>query len=210
MSTKIWARVANNIAVELISLDATLRPGIDIFTASLTFMDVTAVSGIAVGWVYSGSAWAAPVAIVPPVPELAAALKAAASTACAALTAQIVPDVTHQNAYVNAAAMVGPSATVPTVPPVSTAFGALASAFGQQPQAFATLVVAISAASQTLSAILTTLSTAASAATTSAQLASALAAFEASLASLVTSINAAGLTVAVVAPAAISIVGINA
>jgi hypothetical protein len=153
---------------------------------------------------------AAALAAPEPQANLASELMAAAQAACNGITTQIVPDPTHQNAYVNAAAIVGPSATVPTVNPAASSFAAMAAAFGIAPQAFATLVSNVAAISMSLSSTLATLETAAAAATTAAQLATALTAFETALAALVTQINGSGLTITITAPAAINIAGINA
>jgi hypothetical protein len=149
-----------------------------------------------------------PATVIPPPGP---ALSAAASAACSFISNQIVPDTVHQNAYQLAAGMVGPSATVPAVAPVSTYFAAMAASFGFQPQAFATLVVAITASAFQLSAILAAVeSVANNPASTPAQLAAALSTFETSIAAFVTSINSAGLAITVVAPPAIVIPGINA
>ena len=106
-----------------------------------------------INWVASGSGFSPAPVPVPSLSQLVATLSSSASIACASVTSQIVPDATHQNAYVNAANMVGPSATVPTDDPAKSAFAAMAAAFGAEPQAFATLVANLAAASLTLSAV---------------------------------------------------------
>jgi hypothetical protein len=161
---------------------------------------------IAVGWADITGSWPR----APTLADLAAATVAAASAACANLVAQIYPDPTHQAAFANAASIVnGAGGAAPTSAPMAAKFAALAAVYGFLPAAFATLVVAMQGASFDLSAALATLNGAASAAATPAALAAALAAFETALAAVVAEIAAAGLP-AVAAPAAISIVGVNA
>ena len=67
-----YARIENNIVVEIISLD----DAIDITTAfhpSLQFMEVTGIAGVEVGWVVSGSTVVPPGPLPPPTkPELIA------------------------------------------------------------------------------------------------------------------------------------------
>ena len=148
---------------------------------------------------------------VPTVAQLRASLIDAASTACASIIMQITPDATHQAAYQNAAAIVNANGNAaPTSAPLQAKFAALATQAGAASSAaFAAIVVAVQGASLDLSTALIALKTASIAATTSAALATALTAFDAALAAVVTEVNAAVLS-PITAPAAISIVGINA
>ncbi len=143
--------------------------------------------------------------------QLVAALNAAASAACAFIVGQTFPDPSHQTAFQNAAAIVnGNAGAAPTTGVLATKFASLATVYGLSASAFATLVVAMQGASLDLSTALTTLWAAAAAATTGAQLATALTAFETAIGNVVAEINAAEPPGPTVAPAAISIAGINA
>lgn len=144
--------------------------------------------------------------------QLAEALVAAASAVAGSVTSQVAPDQTHLAAYVNAALIVGPSATVPSGGLVGNAFTALATAngFGSDLQAFATLVVNVAAASLTLTAAYSTLVGAVQSAKTASDLAAVLSAFEDAVGAVVSGLNAAGLPITISAPAPISIRGINA
>jgi hypothetical protein len=143
--------------------------------------------------------------------QLAAALEGAASAACAAIVAQVFPDAAHQAAFQNAAALVNSNGgAAPVSGPLATKFAALASVYGLSASAFAALIVVMQGASLDLSAALGTLVTAAQPATTAAQLATALAAFETALATVVSEINAGSPPTPIVAPAVITIAGINA
>lgn len=130
----------------------------------------------------------------PTLATLAAAAVAAARLACAALTEQMAPSATFQNAYVVAAAMVGPGAVAPTVDPTKTAFVNWAGALGLDAPTLAQRVVAVSAALFALSAALTAFEQAAPAASSSDALQTALTAFESALANIVAAASAAGLT----------------
>lgn len=142
---------------------------------------------------------------------LAQSLVAAASAACDALTAQIVPSETHRIAYGNAAAIVlANGGQAPSAGSAKTVFAMLAAAVELEPDTFATVAQEVSLVSLQLAAALSTLRAAAASAKASSDLASALTAFEGSLSALVTALTSAGLTVAVTAPAAIVIPGINA
>ena len=151
---------------------------------------------------------AAALAAPEPITMLVAELIAAASTKCAAVSALVITDDTHRDGYMTAAQIVGPGATVPTTDPTMSAFNALASAFGMQPQPFATLVTNVAAIAMELSATLTTATTAARNAKTPGDLNNVLVAFEKQIATIIAAIQAAGLPV--VAPPKLSIVGINA
>lgn len=64
MTDKTWASLSSGVVVELITLDGALVPGTDI--PALWTDDVTAVAGIAPGWVKgSDGTFAAPVAPAP-------------------------------------------------------------------------------------------------------------------------------------------------
>jgi hypothetical protein len=119
---------------------------------------------------------------------------------------QLFPDAAHQAAFQNAAASGG---SAPSGGTFATKFAALASVYGLSASALAALIVVMQGASLDLSAALGTLVTAGQAATTAAQLATALAAFEAALAAVVREINAGSPPTQIVAPAAITIAGIN-
>ena len=162
----------------------------------------------------TAAAIAAALAAPEPAPSLAtlaADLVAAASAACDAVYGQVAPDAKHATAYSNAAAVVGPAAVVPTADPAKSAFVLMAASFGfaSNPQGFATLVTNVAAASMTLSAILGALEAAAAKAATPADLAAALGTFETALGSLVATLNGAGLTITVTAPAAITVTGLG-
>jgi trimeric autotransporter adhesin len=147
----------------------------------------------------------------PAVASLQTALVAAASTAAAAVTAQIYTDPAHQAAGQNAGVIVTMSGGAPTSSsPFFSAFNAYAAAWGLAPAAFATLIEVLINQSLALSGALNALEAASSAATTAAQLATALSTFETALNAIVAAINAAGTPFPMTAPAAISIVGINA
>jgi hypothetical protein len=142
--------------------------------------------------------------------QLAASLVSAASLACAGVVAQVMPDPAHQAAFQNAASIVnGAGGAAPASGPMQTAFAALAAAYNTTPANFVGIVLAAQAASLTLGATLATLTGAANVATTPAALGTALSAFETALSGVVASLNAA-LPSPLIAPAAISIVGINA
>ena len=145
-----------------------------------------------------------------PVAMLAARLSAAAKASADAVTAQVATCETHLAGYTNAAMYVAAAGGVPANDPVKTAFTAMAAANGLTPAAFAELCDALSATAMTLSSTLATLQGAAAKATTAADLVTALTAYETALTSLIGQMNAAGLTVTIEAPAAISIAGINA
>ena len=172
-----------------------------------------AQSGAGIGWTLSGSALIPPAASTETVPlaTLAASVLSAANAAGSAVLAQIYPDATHQAAGQNAAMIAAISGGAPaSTSPFYAAFNSYAAVFGVTPAALAALALVLTNQSMALSAATITLQTAASAATTAAQLATALAAFEAALAGVVAAVNAVPPPVALVAPAAISIVGVNA
>lgn len=132
--------------------------------------------------------------VSPTLAMLAAAAIAAARVACAALTEQVASSATHQNAYIVAAAMVGPGAAAPSVDPAKTAFVNWATVLGLDAPTLAQRVVAVSAALFALSAALTAFEQAAPAAPSSDALQAALTVFESALANVVAAANAAGLT----------------
>jgi hypothetical protein len=146
---------------------------------------------------------------VPPLATLATSLVSAASGVCADITTKVSPDVTHQNAYVNASAWVAANGGAPpSADPMKTAFNALADEFGQTPQNFASMVGALAAVSLQLSASLAALEKSAYAASSVADLAVAATTFETTVSSIVTAVGATG--VKITPPEAISITGINA
>jgi hypothetical protein len=202
----LYALITNGVVEGI----ADLADGYDPVKTYPSYTPVACSATVQPGYLYEGGAFSPPPAPTLTQSQLAALLVGAARAACSFVTQQIVPDQTHQNAYINAAAMVGPSGAVPTVAPTSTSFTALASAFGMQPQAFATLVVSVAAASMNLSATLAALQAAAQTATTAAQLATALASFETAINDVVAGLNSVGLTMTVTEPSAITIAGINA
>ncbi|WP_158809198.1 hypothetical protein, partial [Beijerinckia sp. L45] len=190
------------------SFDAALVPGRDI--PALWAQDVSNVAGIAVGWIYSGLVFAAPVAVPPTQTQLAASLTAAARASSNSITNQIAATETHLAGYQSAANMVRAANGVPSADPDKTAFANLATAIGLPATTLAGVVLAMDATSVGNLAILMTLEAAAAAATTAAQLATALSTFEVAIAAEVAALNKAGLTTTIVVPAAIIIADINA
>lgn len=164
-----------------------------------------------IGWSYKNNSFAAPVSTFP-VSDLASDLMTAASGACSAITAQVIPDPTHQLSYTNAATIVWASGGgAPTAEPAKTIFAQQALASGiADPAIFAKVVTAVSLGSMQLATILGSLREAARNAQSPNDLGAALSAFEATLNGFVSQLNAAGLTVTVAAPPAIVISGINA
>ena len=143
--------------------------------------------------------------------NLQAALVAAASGACAAILSQIYTDPAHQAAGQNAALIVAASGGAPaSTSPMYAAYNAYASAWGMTPSDFASLISVLTQQSLALSGALIALEAASAAATTAPQLASALSTFETAIAAIVTTVNAASPPVTMLAPAAISIKGVNA
>lgn len=137
-----------------------------------------------------------------------AQLNTDAVQACQTVSAQIVPDLVHQNAYLNAAAMIGTSGTLPSSDPIKTQFNALASSVGLTPSQFANVVINVAATSFALSATLITLQTACQTANNMNDLTNARDAFDVSLGSIVDSLNSSGLVVNITKPAKISIPGL--
>lgn len=210
-STTVLVRLIGGVVHEIV----TPPPGLtlaDILPPADLEALVEAPDDVREGWLYDGATFTAPPAPALTQAQVAEIVLACAGAATNAVIAQVVPDQTHLTAYLNAASCVGPSATVPTVEPLKSAFGALASAngFGSSPAAFASLVVQVSALSLSLSALLTSLTASTAAAKTAADLAGAVQTFESGLSSLVAALNAAGLTVTISAPAAIKVAGLNA
>jgi hypothetical protein len=148
--------------------------------------------------------------ITPPtIEQLAAAVASGAAAAAASITNQIAPDATHQNAYLNAAAMVwGAGGAAPASGPAEAVFAAYAAQFAVAPAVLAARVVAGSIAAMELSGALGTLQGAVAEAADAAQLTTALAAFETAISGIVANLTAAGLSVT--APATISVPGVNA
>lgn len=150
--------------------------------------------------------------LVPPTQaQLAAAVTAAAAAAANAVLAQIYTDPVHQAAGQNAAMI----AAIAGGAPVSgslfyAAFNGYATLFSVTPAALATLAITLTNESMALSVALSTVEAAASAATTTAQLSAALTAFETAISAVVAAVNAASPPVTLTAPAAISIIGVNA
>lgn len=193
----------------------TLRPGLT--SSQAVVIDAT---GQIIG-PESGELWAAYLAWLAdgntpnpapaiPLPTLVAALNTACITACSIIVVQIAPDEPHQLSYLNLASMLTGGTTAPTNAPYADAFAASAEVFGMTTSTFATVVANCSAQMAFISAALGTLQAAAYTATTADQLATALSTFETSIGNVVTALNALPLPVPVVAPASISIVGINA
>jgi hypothetical protein len=142
---------------------------------------------------------------------LQSATVAAASVAAAAVTAQIFTDPAHQAAAQNAAMIVATSGGAPaSSSPFYAQFNSYAAAWGMTPANFSTLITVMTNQSLALSGALNALSAASTAATTPTQLATALATFETAIGNVVTALNAAGGPVTIIAPAAISIKGVNA
>jgi hypothetical protein len=157
----------------------------------------------------------APTLVAAPAPALSvlqARTLAAASAAAGSILAQVFPDAVHQAAFQNAGAIVAgnngaaPASTAATY----SAFSAFATVYGMTAAAFASLVQAGQNASMSMAVASATLTSAVNVATSAAAIATALAAFEAALVSVVATLNAASPPVAFVAPAAISITGVNA
>lgn len=149
--------------------------------------------------------------IAPSLASLQAALVAAASAACAAVTGQIYTDPSHQAAGQNAGVIVAAAGGAPvSSSPFFAAFNTYAAAWGLAPAAFATLIEVLMNESMVLSSALNALEAASAAATSGAQLATALATFETAINAVVVAINAAGTPFPMTAPAAIAIKGINA
>ena len=148
----------------------------------------------------------------PSVTKLATRLVEAAAAACATISAQVIPDQVHRDAYTNAATIVWANAgAAPTTDPAKTLFAQQAAAAGiTDPAAFAKVVTTVSLASMRLSTILGTLQGAAAVAKTPSDLSAALTAFAKALGDFVASLNAAGLTVTIDAPAPIVIAGLAA
>lgn len=84
MTTNTWARLANSAVAELLSVPSTLVPGKDI-PAEWTD-NVTAVTGIAIGWIKSASGTFS----APPGPSLASAQAARIAALTSAANAAIV------------------------------------------------------------------------------------------------------------------------
>ncbi len=139
----------------------------------------------------------AALAAPPPLVELAQQLSGEAGGVCAKITAQVIPDQVHRDAYNNAATIVWANGGVaPTTDPAKTAFAAQAASAGiADPATFAKVVTAVSLASMQLSTILATLQGAVAAAKTAGDLTTALSAFQKSLSDFIASLNSAGLTV---------------
>ena len=205
-----YARIADGVVAEMIALpDGAKLTAIFSAAVAATLVSAPTDQAVAVGMSYANGAFGPPPA--PPLAQLKTALSAAASGACASVVAQIYPDATHQSAFQNAASMVnGNGGAAPTIAPLAAKFAALAAVYGLPASAFATLGVAMQGADLDLSAALATLDDAVDAATTPAALAAALTAFETAIAATVAEINAAAPPTAIVAPAAIRIVGVNA
>lgn len=72
MSDNLWARIANGAVAEIVALDSSLTPGVNIFTPALTFVNITGISGVAEGWLYNGSTFTAPPAATVTQAQLAA------------------------------------------------------------------------------------------------------------------------------------------
>ena len=143
--------------------------------------------------------------------QLAASVLSACRSAANAVLAQIYPDPIHQAAGQNAAMIAAVSGGAPTsTSPFYAAFNAYAALYGITPGALATLAVVLTNQSLALSAAILTLDGTVAAANTSAALAAALTAFEAAIGAVVTAVNAASPPVPIVAPAAITITGVNA
>ena len=143
--------------------------------------------------------------------QLAASVLSACQSAANAVLAQIYPDPIHQAAGQNAAMIAAISGGAPTsTSPFYAAFNAYAALYGITPGALATLAVVLTNQSLALSAAILTLDGTVAAANTSAALAAALTAFEAAIGAVVTAVNAASPPVPIVAPAAITITGVNA
>jgi hypothetical protein len=176
------------------------------------YLVVPAPAGTVEGQTYSsGTFGPAPAPTPPPQAQLAANLISAASRACSTIVGQIFPDAAHQSAFQNSAAIVnGSGGSAPASGVLATKFAALASVYGLSASAFAALIVVMQGASLDLSAALGTLTAAAETATTSGQLATALAVFETAIGAVVAEINAGSPPTQIVAPAAITIAGINA
>lgn len=136
---------------------------------------------------------------------------AACVRAANAVLTQIYPDPVHQSAGQNAAMMAAIAGGAPaSSSPFYAQFNAFAAVYGVTPAALATLATALTNQSLALSGALITLQAAAAAAANAGALATALSAFETTLGSIVTACNAATPPTAIVAPAAISIAGVNA
>jgi hypothetical protein len=212
MSNVAWAHVTNGVVDEILSLDASITPGVNLFTPSFAagMINVSSVSPAPqVGWSYNGSAFAAPPG--PTLGQLQAQTIAAAQAAAAQVVGQIYPDPVHQTAGQNAAMIAAVSGGAPaSASPFYAEFGAYASIYGVTPAALATLAVALINQSLSLSAALLTLQGAASAATAPSALATALATFETAIGAIVAAVNAAAPPAPMVAPTAISIPGVNA
>jgi hypothetical protein len=143
--------------------------------------------------------------------QLQASLIAAASSAAAAVTAQIFTDPAHAAAGQNAGVIVAQAGGAPTSSsPFFSAFNAYAAAWGLAPTAFAALIETLMNQSMALSSALNALEAASAAATTAAQLATAITTFETAIGAVVTAINAAGTPFPMTPPTAIVIQGINA
>jgi hypothetical protein len=138
-------------------------------------------------------------------------LIAAASSACDAVAAQIVPSVAQQSAYTNAAGLVAASGGgAPSTEPFKSVFAALGAAVGiSDPATFAKVVSSTSLASMQLVTILGMLKGGVAKAMVVADLSNALTAFEQALAGFVSGLNKSGLTAEIKAPDAIVISGIN-
>ena len=217
--SKSWAHVDGNpqsatsanpvrVIEPLIILDDNIVPGVDAFAPNLFFVEaVGAPSEVTSGWTYNGTGFAAPIVAPLSVAELGRRVAVMASNACDVITRQVIPDMSHQTAYLNAAALVGPGATVPTLDPAKTVFANMASANGMEPQAFATLVAGVQLASLQLATALAVVRTGVAAAASTSDLQAVLATFEKTISDVVSEVGTAGISLN--APASIVLDGLN-
>lgn len=144
------------------------------------------------------------------VATLGAQVVSAAEQAASSIVDQVRSTSSQDTALQNAVSIVIANGSAPSDGnPYYLAYNALASTWGKSPSAFATLIQVMVNQSMNLSSAVNTLKASVAAATTNANLTTALATFETSLAAVVTAVNAAGPPIAIVAPAAISIKGVD-
>ena len=142
---------------------------------------------------------------------LQSSLLQAASSVGEAIVSQVTPDSVRQDAFQNAASIInGNGGSPPSSGVLALKFSAIATSYGLSTTEFASLVSGMEGPSLDLSTALSTLQAETSAATDASQLATALNNFETAIANVISEINALNLPIPVIAPPAISIIGINA
>ena len=154
-----------------------------------------------------------PIVVPPTVDALATLLSSAAAAACATISAQVISDqcapATPTTTPRRSSGPMRAPRRRPTLPRRCSRSRPPAAGI-TDPAAFAKVVTTVSLASMRLSTILGTLQGAAVAAKAKSDLSTALTAFETALGDFVASLNAAGLTITINAPAPIVIAGLAA